>query len=133
MPLHAGKIALGGLLRNNLYGLINKPHRRESSEPNKRPDLMALFLLLGWCCYVVSCSNARQVDDSASTSKSSVASKKDCSSLEPANPYEEGTGHYAGFKWAEEGKSCGIESNSFTEGCEDFEDQEEAYNSCLAK
>ncbi len=62
---------------------------------------------------------------------SSFSSKKDCSSLEPSNPYDEGSGHYAGFEWGENGNSCGGNSNSFIEGCEDYEAQEEAYNSCM--
>ena len=55
---------------------------------------------------------------------------KDCSSLEPENPYNEGSGHYAGFEWGENGNTCGGNSNSFIEGCEDYESQEEAFNTC---
>jgi hypothetical protein len=58
---------------------------------------------------------------------------QDCSNLEPTNPYQPGTGHYAGFKWGEERKSCGGNSTSFVEGCEDYEAQEDEYNSCLSK
>ena len=58
---------------------------------------------------------------------------KDCSSLEPENPYDEGSGHYAGFEWGENGNSCGGNSSSFIEGCEEYEIQEEAYNACLSE
>ncbi len=34
----------------------------------------------------------------------SYTETKDCSSLEPENPYNEGSGHYAGFEWGESGK-----------------------------
>ncbi len=41
---------------------------------------------------------------------------------EPDNPYNEGTGHDAGYKWAEQNDvdSCGGNSNSFIEGCEEY-------------
>ena len=59
-------------------------------------------------------------------------SGQDCSRLEPENPYTEGSGHYAGFEWAEaNGAPCGGNSDSFIEGCEEHEAQTEAYESCL--
>lgn len=57
---------------------------------------------------------------------------KDCSSLEPENPYNEGSGHYAGFEWGENGNSCGGNSSSFIEGCEEHESQEGAYDTCIS-
>lgn len=37
------------------------------------------------------------------------------------NPYSEGTGHYAGYEWAERtGGSCDGNSQSFNEGCEEY-------------
>jgi hypothetical protein len=59
---------------------------------------------------------------------SSYKHKEDC--VEPENPYDEGSGHYAGFQWGEDGKTCGGNSSSFIEGCEEYETQEEAYNTC---
>ncbi len=58
--------------------------------------------------------------------------KTDCSYLEPENPYDYDSGHYAGFEWGENGNSCGGNSNSFIEGCEDYQAQEEAYDECLS-
>ena len=55
---------------------------------------------------------------------------KDCSALEPSNTYDEESGHYAGFKWGEEGNTCGGNSDSFIEGCEDYERQEAAFSAC---
>jgi hypothetical protein len=37
------------------------------------------------------------------------------------NPYSEGTGHYAGYEWAERtGEDCDGNSQSFNEGCEEY-------------
>ncbi len=51
--------------------------------------------------------------------------------FEPENPYSEGSGHYAGYEWGASGKSCGGNSSSFIDGCETFEEQEQAYQDCL--
>lgn len=58
---------------------------------------------------------------------------RDCGSLEPENPYSPGSGHYAGFEWASEREvsSCGGNSDSFIEGCEDYLRQEQDYTSCM--
>jgi len=40
---------------------------------------------------------------------------------EPENPYATGSGHYAGFEWAERtGGVCNGNSQSFNEGCEEY-------------
>ena len=40
------------------------------------------------------------------------------------NPYSEGTGHYAGYEWAERtGGDCDGNSQSFNEGCEAYYEQ----------
>lgn len=57
--------------------------------------------------------------------------KKDCSVYEPENPYDYDTGHYAGYEWGQNGNDCGGNSDSFIEGCEEFEAQDEMYTSCL--
>ncbi len=46
---------------------------------------------------------------------------------EPENPYNEGSGHSAGYEWAEKNgvSSCGGSSNSFIEGCEEYLSQQE--------
>jgi len=87
-----------------------------------------LVIAVGLGCLSCSNPNARQDDDSSS--RTSPSSKKDCSSLEPHNPYGAGTGHYAGYKWGEDGKACGGNSTSFVEGCEAHEAQQEAYEAC---
>lgn len=57
-------------------------------------------------------------------------SKEDCQS--PSNPYDEGSGHYAGFEWkAENGYECGGNSDSFIEGCQEYVRQLNSYNICI--
>lgn len=65
----------------------------------------------------------------------SYTETKDCSDLEPENPYDEGSGHYAGFEWGQDNNvsSCGGNSESFIEGCEDYLTQEDAYDVCISK
>lgn len=39
-----------------------------------------------------------------------------------SNPYSPGSGHYAGFEWAQDNNvsSCGGNSQSFINGCEEY-------------
>jgi hypothetical protein len=59
----------------------------------------------------------------------------DASCTEPHNPYTEGTGHYAGYEWAENKGSgtCSSSSESFNQGCEEYESQESEYQDCQAR
>jgi hypothetical protein len=53
--------------------------------------------------------------------------------IEPENPYSEAEeGHYAGFEWAlNKGvSSCGGNSKSFIEGCEEYLSQEADFEAC---
>ncbi len=49
---------------------------------------------------------------------------------EPENPYDDGTGHSAGYEWAEENdvSSCDGNSDSFIEGCQEYVDQRDEYD-----
>ena len=89
--------------------------------------IISLSLLVGVACSP-SCSSSDRDDEEAGTSR-------DCSELEPENPYSAGSGHYAGFEWAEENGagSCGGNSHSFIEGCEEYQEQLAAYEECLSK
>lgn len=60
----------------------------------------------------------------------SYRNSHDCSDLEPDNPYSYGTGHYAGFEWGEQGNYCDGNSQSFIEGCWEYESQDEAFSAC---
>lgn len=53
------------------------------------------------------------------------------SCTEPENPYSEG-GHYEGFQWAESNgaMNCNWNSSSFSEWCEEYGRQFNAYNQC---
>lgn len=84
-----------------------------------------LFLSLG-----VGCTENKR---NSYTSNKSIIDDKSCNSLEPSNPYNIGSGHYAGFEWAERKQPtrCGGNSNSFIEGCDEYLRQEEDYNKCL--
>lgn len=86
------------------------------------------FALLG-LLLVVGCTS------SPSSSRTEEESPDSPSCGEPQNPYTEGTGHYAGYDWAENKGTgtCGGSSESFTEGCEEFERQEAEYQQCEAK
>lgn len=58
------------------------------------------------------------------------SSTKTC--IEPENPYDEDTGHYAGFNWAQEnGGTCDGNSESFNGGCNEYYTQLNSYESCL--
>ena len=57
----------------------------------------------------------------------SVGSKKEAVHP-PSNPYDQETGHFAGFEWAEQtGGGCDGNSVSFNEGCEEYYDQLSKY------
>jgi len=76
------------------------------------------------------------IDCTSSTSSERTngeESARHCS--EPHNPYNEGTGHYAGYEWAETNNpgTCGGRSQSFIEGCEEYQQQESEYDECEAQ
>ena len=54
---------------------------------------------------------------------------------EPENPYAAGTGHYAGYEWAQshDGAACNGNSQSFNEGCEEYDEQEAEYQNCESR
>ena len=53
---------------------------------------------------------------------------------EPSNPFEEGSGHYAGFEYAAtHGEECTASSVSFQEGCDESDAQEDEYDACVIR
>lgn len=92
-------------------------------------NIVLAFSLLGMLP-TVGCTSSNSTDSSGHDNGNASAS---C--VEPENPYTEGTGHYAGYEWAETKGSgtCGGSSQSFIEGCEEFETQESEYQECEAK
>lgn len=96
--------------------------------------VFGLVVLIGWGIVSVWGWMFSSNDDysySGYNSFYSSGEEKDCSYLEPENPYDYGSGHYAGYEWGENGNYCSGNSDSFIEGCEEYESQEEAYDSCL--
>lgn len=91
----------------------------------KRPLVIGSTFCFSCCLFLGACSS----------STNSRSSSSDCSALEPENPYSEGTGHYAGYEWAETNQpsSCGGNSTSFIEGCEKYREQVRAYKDCMEK
>jgi hypothetical protein len=67
--------------------------------------------------------------DSTNSKSSDENEETTASCTEPENPYNEGSGHYAGFEWAERNASAGCNgsSQSFNEGCEEYEHQEATF------
>jgi hypothetical protein len=57
----------------------------------------------------------------------------DCSALEPSNPYDDGSGHFAGYEWGASGKACGGNSESFIAGCVEHQEQQARYAKCKEK
>jgi hypothetical protein len=76
--------------------------------------------------FIVGCSSPKPPETKAE------AQAKICD--EPENPYSEGTGHSAGYEWAEKNGSgsCDGSSQSFNEGCEEYENQDAEYEECEA-
>ncbi|MGB2580121.1 MAG: hypothetical protein WBC83_00305 [Minisyncoccia bacterium] len=70
-------------------------------------------------------------DPSYSSYESSSGTSYSEEYVEPENPYDEGTGHSAGYEWAEENdvSSCDGNSDSFIEGCEEYLSQQEQADS----
>lgn len=102
--------------------------------PLSRLIRLRLFhLSVGGCVLLVlaGCSGG----SSADAGKSSQQAARDCASLEPSDPYEDGSGHFAGYEWAEQngGASCNGNSESFNEGCEQYSEQFAAYEQCQSQ
>jgi hypothetical protein len=83
-----------------------------------------LSVLLGVVCCTSGTSPERANEDDA---------PRHCT--EPQDPYDEGSGHYAEYEWAETNNpgTCGGRSQSFTEGCEEYQHQESEYEDCEAQ
>jgi hypothetical protein len=57
----------------------------------------------------------------SSNSTGDYYTEEDGKEIEIGNPYSQGSGHYAGYEWAESnGGDCSRNSDSFNEGCEEY-------------
>lgn len=94
---------------------------------------MAIFLILIVIAiaYNEYTSNTLEKDYGYKVETSRVTQKPNCESLQPHNPFDNDSRHFAGYEWGAEGKKCGGRSEPFIEGCQEYENQENAYNYCL--
>jgi len=90
-----------------------------------------LLLTVAGLMLTVGCKSS--APSNSSDKNREATSARNCT--EPENPYDEGSGHYAGYEWAESSGSgtCGGSSQSFIEGCQEYENQEAEYEQCEAK
>jgi hypothetical protein len=95
-------------------------------------DMKCLLLTLAVAALIFIAGCKSSAPSEYSGSDGNTASANNCS--EPENPYEEGSGHYAGFEWAERtgAGTCDGNSQSFIEGCEEYQNQEADYEECEA-
>lgn len=91
--------------------------------------LMVSVLLLSWCWESESSNNYSS--DYYQDNNSYTDSTEEC--IEPENPYWDWWWHDAWYNRAEENgvDSCGWNSDSFIEWCEEYLAQQEDYDSCL--
>ena len=113
-------LVVGGLA----YGVLVLPNQMNAIPELAQCVLVVLLLVQAGCS-----------DSTSNTADREATGKRNCSDLEPDNPYSPGSGHYAGFEWAERNDpaSCGGNSNSFIEGCEEYQRQQVLYESCLSQ
>lgn len=83
------------------------------------------FTLAGLLIFTIGCGSSQ-------SSGNEEEGRTEATCTEPENPYTQGTGHYAGYEWAENRGSaaCSTSSDSFNEGCEEYERQESEYQAC---
>jgi hypothetical protein len=87
----------------------------------RRISLALIFCSIALLC--VCCSDS----DIVNTTEANTC-------VEPENPYNEDTGHYAGYSWAQENsEACDGSSESFNEGCNEYYAQLDAYEACQKK
>lgn len=128
-----GRVARTGIRRrrnslNECGGVWKDGALITGSPPHKSFEILvernSLFLmrmnmsfgLLVACLLLVSCSSG----SSYSRNSGYENTRKEAM----GNPYSEGTGHYAGYEWAERtGGDCNGNSQSFNEGCEEYYEQ----------
>ena len=126
---HCGTALWGTCLRRRSVQKVKKM----SLTKTLIPIVVALCLLESGCSSSV--TSFRGYEKVDSTDKENSEASRDCDNLRPENPYSPGSGHYAGFEWAERNDpgACGGNSTSFIEGCEAYQEQVAAYENCLNK
>lgn len=85
----------------------------------KNPLIVVSVIATSLLLFGAGCSSFSDESADRSTYKESYRQ-------EPENPYDGGSGHSAGYEWAEStGGDCGGSSASFNEGCEEYYRQQE--------
>lgn len=87
------------------------------------------ILLIASILPLSACSSSPSYNDSSydGSSYTQDSSYADENNVEVGNPYDQDTGHYAGYQWAEDhpGSDCSGNSQSFNEGCEEYNQQQD--------
>jgi hypothetical protein len=88
---------------------------------------MFLIAIISFSTIFIYCNQ-----DDGRSSKKQIFSKSKTKCVEPQNPYNDESGHGAGFNWAaENGGECEGNSESFNEGCQEYYRQLNEYNDCI--
>ncbi len=84
---------------------------------NKGEGEITIIIFIAIIIWLISIFTSDKKDTGYNTNYS-----EDNYSKEQENPYSQGTGHSAGYEWAEKNdvSSCGGNSQSFIEGCEEY-------------
>jgi hypothetical protein len=112
---------------------VESPTNSENTFPvvHNTMRYSSFIIIFAAAVLLVACTSSSSPDSSSGKQESSAS--VEC--VEPQNPYDEGSGHYAGYEWAQEKNpgACGGNSQSFIEGCEEYERQQSEYEDCEAK
>ena len=108
-------------------------HRIDVPAPTQGKNMRRFVVQLTVAALILTIGCRSSTPSDSSETNGQAVSASACT--EPENPYEEGSGHYAGYEWAQStgAGSCGGNSQSFIEGCEEYQDQEAKYEDCEAK
>ena len=89
---------------------------------NKGEGEIAIIIFIG---LVIGIIISVFTSDKKDTGYKNNYSNDDHTQEEQENPYSQGTGHSAGYEWAEKNdvSDCGGNSQSFIEGCEEYLNQ----------
>ena len=98
---------------------------------NKEWEEIGWLIVIGLIIWAIFHFFGNSEDGSSYKSNPEIYSKETSQCIEPENPYNEWSGHYAGYRWYEEtGNYCSGNSSSFIEGCEVAEEQYSAFTEC---
>lgn len=90
---------------------------------------IVIIIAIAWGVYSLFSKDEPETNSYRANVSDSYSNYSDYGQEEPENPYDEGSGHSAGYEWAQENdvSSCGGNSSSFIEGCEEYLAEQEEY------